>query len=56
MNMPRLGGAAALYSTVVDLQRWNEALFGGRILSDVQAMVMTTDISQMPFGEGKVAL
>jgi hypothetical protein len=32
-DMSRAGGAGSLYSTVVDLNRWNEALFGGRVLS-----------------------
>jgi len=32
-NMSHAGGAGALYSTVEDLQRWNEGLFGGEVLS-----------------------
>jgi CubicO group peptidase (beta-lactamase class C family) len=32
-DMSRAGGAGALYSTVGDLQRWNEAIFGGKVLS-----------------------
>lgn len=31
-HMSRAGGAGALYSTVGDLQRWNEAVFGGKVL------------------------
>lgn len=31
-DMSKAGGAGALYSTVGDLQRWNEALFAGRVL------------------------
>lgn len=31
-DMSRAGGAGALYSTVGDLARWNEAVFGGRVL------------------------
>lgn len=33
-DMSRIGGAGALYSTVRDLYRWNEALFSGEVLSD----------------------
>ena len=32
-EMSRAGGAGALYSTVEDLARWNEALFAGRVLT-----------------------
>lgn len=32
-DMSRAGGAGALYSTVGDLYRWNEAVFNGRVLS-----------------------
>jgi CubicO group peptidase (beta-lactamase class C family) len=32
-DMSWAGGAGALYSTVGDLYRWNEALFGGKVLS-----------------------
>jgi CubicO group peptidase (beta-lactamase class C family) len=32
-DMSRAGGAGALYSTVEDLARWNDALFGGRVLN-----------------------
>lgn len=32
-NMSRLGGAGVLYSTVGDLMLWNEAVFGGRVMS-----------------------
>lgn len=32
-DMSWAGGAGALYSTVDDLCRWNEALFGGKVLS-----------------------
>jgi hypothetical protein len=41
-NMSRAGGAGALYSTVDDLDRWNEALFGGRVLSDASLKAATT--------------
>jgi CubicO group peptidase (beta-lactamase class C family) len=32
-DMSWAGGAGALYSTVLDLHRWNEAVFGGEVLS-----------------------
>ena len=32
-EMSRAGGAGALYSTVEDLARWNDALFAGRVLT-----------------------
>jgi CubicO group peptidase (beta-lactamase class C family) len=33
-EMSRAGGAGALYSTVEDLDRWNEAVFGGKVLAE----------------------
>jgi CubicO group peptidase (beta-lactamase class C family)/uncharacterized pyridoxamine 5'-phosphate oxidase family protein len=33
-EMSRAGGAGALYSTVEDLHRWNEAVFGGKVLKE----------------------
>ena len=33
-DMSRAGGAGGLYSTVVDLHRWNEAIFNGAIVSE----------------------
>jgi len=33
-DMSRAGGAGALYSTVDDLYRWNEALFNGKVLGE----------------------
>jgi len=33
-DMSRAGGAGALYSTVGDLYRWNEAIFNGRVLGE----------------------
>ena len=33
-DMSWAGGAGALYSTVEDLYKWNEAVFGGKVLSD----------------------
>lgn len=40
MNVPH--GAGALYSTVEDLNRWKQALFGGRLLSPASLHAMTT--------------
>jgi len=33
-DMSRAGGAGALYSTVGDLYRWNEAIFNGKLLNE----------------------
>jgi len=33
-DMSRAGGAGAIYSTVGDLYLWNEAVFGGKVLSE----------------------
>jgi CubicO group peptidase (beta-lactamase class C family) len=33
-DMSKAGGAGALYSTVGDLHRWNEALFSGKVLKE----------------------
>jgi CubicO group peptidase (beta-lactamase class C family) len=33
-DMSRAGGAGALYSTVRDLYRWNEAVFNGKVLKE----------------------
>ena len=33
-DMSRAGAAGALYSTVGDLARWNDAVFGGKVLSE----------------------
>jgi CubicO group peptidase (beta-lactamase class C family) len=33
-DMSRAGAAGSLYSTVEDLMRWNEGVFGGKVLSD----------------------
>jgi CubicO group peptidase (beta-lactamase class C family) len=34
-DMSRAGAAGSLYSTVGDLARWNDAVFGGKVLSEV---------------------
>jgi CubicO group peptidase (beta-lactamase class C family) len=44
-NMSRAGGAGALYSTVEDLARWNEAVFGGRVLSSASLEAAWTPVS-----------
>lgn len=41
-DMSWAGGAGALYSTVGDLLRWNEALHGGRVLKPESLRAMTT--------------
>lgn len=33
-NMSWAGGAGSMYSTVVDLYKWNEAVFNGKVLSE----------------------
>lgn len=57
-DMSWAGGAGALYSTVGDLFRWNEALFGGRVLSAEFFQTATTpttlpaDVDGMNYGFG----
>lgn len=34
LDLSQVGGAGALYSTVEDLFRWNEAIFNGKLLND----------------------
>ena len=48
-DMSRAGGAGALYSTVNDLFRWNEALHGGRVINPDSLKLATTAI-QLPAG------
>lgn len=43
-DMSWAGGAGSLYSTVGDLFRWNEALFGGKILREASFKAMTTPV------------
>lgn len=43
-DMSWAGGAGALYSTVEDLYRWNEAIFGGRALSDASLKAAWTPV------------
>jgi CubicO group peptidase (beta-lactamase class C family) len=43
-DMSWAGGAGALYSTVGDLYRWNEALFGGRVINEANFKAATTPV------------
>ena len=43
-NMSRAGGAGALYSTVRDLYRWNEAVFNGKVLSEASLKAAFTPV------------
>jgi len=43
-HMSQAGGAGALYSTVRDLYRWNEAIFNGKILSDASLRMAFTPV------------
>jgi CubicO group peptidase (beta-lactamase class C family) len=43
-NMSQAGGAGALYSTVEDLYRWNEAVFGGKVLSEASLKAAFTPV------------
>ncbi len=44
-DMSWAGGAGALYSTVGDLFRWNEALFGGRVVNEASFKAATTPVA-----------
>ena len=48
-DMSWAGGAGALFSTVGDLFRWNEALFGGRVVNAESFMAATTPV-ELPAG------
>jgi CubicO group peptidase (beta-lactamase class C family) len=48
-DMSWAGGAGALYSTVGDLFKWNEALYGGKILKADSFKTLTTPI-KLPDG------
>jgi CubicO group peptidase (beta-lactamase class C family) len=43
-DMSRAGGAGALYSTVEDLYRWNEGVFGGKVLSEASLKAAFTPV------------
>lgn len=51
-DMSWAGGAGAIYSTVGDLFRWNEALFGGKILKPASFKAMTTPVKLPPNVDG----
>ena len=59
-DMSWAGGAGALYSTVGDLFRWNEALFGGRVVNADSFKAATTpvelpaNVDGMKYGYGLV--
>lgn len=44
--MSRAGGAGALYSTVGDLMKWNEALFSGKVLKEETLRKAFTAVKQ----------
>jgi CubicO group peptidase (beta-lactamase class C family) len=60
-DMSWAGGAGALYSSVGDLFRWTEALFGGRVLGAASLEAATTPVELpdgadgMEYGYGLVA-
>lgn len=43
-DMSWAGGAGALYSTVLDMYKWNEALFNGKVLSDSSIKMAFTPV------------
>lgn len=49
-HMSRAGGAGAIYSTARDLFRWNEAVFGGKVLSD-DSLAQALTVSSQSAGE-----
>jgi len=51
-DMSWAGGAGALYSTVGDLFRWHEALFGGKVVKPDSFKVMTTPVKLPPGVDG----
>ena len=51
-DMSWAGGAGALYSTVGDLFRWNEALFGGKLMREESFKMMTTPVTLPPGADG----
>jgi CubicO group peptidase (beta-lactamase class C family) len=48
-DMSWAGGAGALYSTVGDLYRWNEALYGGKVIDAASFKAATTPV-ELPQG------
>jgi CubicO group peptidase (beta-lactamase class C family) len=51
-DMSWAGGAGALYSTVGDLFLWNEALYGGKLLSEDSFKAATTPVVLPPDVDG----
>src|SRR2546430_16303372 len=51
-DMSWAGGAGVLYSTIGDLFRWNEALFGGRVVNDASFKAATTPVELPPDVDG----
>lgn len=51
-DMSRAGGAGALYSTVEDMHRWNEAVFNGKVLSGSSLKAAFTPVT---LNDGSVA-
>ena len=51
-DMTWAGGAGALYSTVRDLQRWNEALFNRHVLSEASLTAAFTPVTLPPGAQG----
>lgn len=45
-------GAGSIYSTVEDLHRWTQGLFGGKLLSAASVAMMTTPVSPNGYGYG----
>jgi CubicO group peptidase (beta-lactamase class C family) len=54
-DMSRAGGAGALYSTVGDLYRWNEGVFGGKVLKPETLKKAFTPVktAEEPAGKAK---
>ena len=48
--MSRAGGAGALYSTVGDLMKWNEAIFSGKVLKDATLRKAFTAVKESGAG------
>ena len=51
-DMTWAGGAGALYSTVRDLHRWNEAIFTGQVLSESSLKAALTPVTLPPGAQG----
>lgn len=51
-DMSWAGGAGALYSTVGDLHRWNEALYGGKVVKPESLKAMMTPVKLPPGVDG----